>query len=263
LYDAAMAAFGPLPDSESFVAVPGQGVDARVEGENVLAGSPAFLERRGVNLATAMQAIDALRRNGRSVVALAVEGKLEAVFALEDGVKPSAAPAVNALKKLGLELRLLTGDEATVAGIAAKETGIECVEAGLSPEGKAEEIRRLKDGGWKIVMIGDGINDAPALAAADVGIALGEGSDIAVETGDVIVLGSDLRAVPNAITVARKTVGRIKANLAWAFGYNVVCITAAAAGYLSPELAALAMAASSITVLLGSLSLRRSLPVAR
>jgi Cu+-exporting ATPase len=262
LCDAALAAFGSLPESEGFVAVPGKGVAARVKGESVLAGSPAFLEQRGVDLAEATQAIDALRRNGRSVVALAVEGKLEAVFALEDGVKPSAAPAVAALRKLGLELRLLTGDEATVALIAAKEAGIASVEAALSPEGKAEEIGRLKDGGWKVAMIGDGINDAPALAAADVGIALGEGSDIAVETGDVIVLGRDLRAVPTAIAVARKTVGRIKANLAWAFGYNVVCITAAAAGYLSPELAALAMAASSITVLLGSLGLKRSLPVA-
>jgi Cu+-exporting ATPase len=259
----ALSAFGSLPESVAFSAFPGRGVAAAVEGVVVLAGSPVFLEEGGVTLGDAKASIEALRENGRSVVALAVAGKLEAIFSLEDRPRPSATPAVAALRKLGLELRLLTGDEASVARRVAEEAGIGSALAALSPEGKAEEIGRLKDEGWKVAMIGDGINDAPALVAADVGIAMGEGTDIAIETGDVIVLGRDLRAVPTAIVAARKTVDRIKTNLRWAFGYNAVCISIAAAGYLSPELAALAMAASSITVLLGSLGLKRSIQAVR
>ena len=216
-----------------------------------------------MTLSEAKQIIEALQGKGLSVVALAVAEKLEAIFSLDDKIRPSAAGPVASLISLGLELRLLTGDGPFVARRVADEAGIGFALAALSPEGKAQEIGRLKDGGWKVAMIGDGINDAPALAAAWVGIAMGEGTDIAIETGDVIVLGSDLAAIPDALMMARKTMRRIKANLLWAFGYNAVCISVAAAGYLSPELAALAMTASSITVLLGSLGLRRSLLAAR
>jgi Cu+-exporting ATPase len=261
--DAGIASLALLPEATSLSSVPGKGVAAEVEGRNVLAGSPAFLEERGVELSEAKLTIDELRRNGRSVVALAVEGELEAIFSLDDKIRPSAAGAVASLSSLDLEVRLLTGDDAGVARRVADEAGIGSALAALSPEGKAEEIGRLKDDGWNVAMIGDGINDAPALAAAWVGIAMGEGTDIAIETGDVIVLGRDLTAIPNALLIARKTMGRIKANLFWAFGYNAVCISIAAAGYLSPELAALAMAASSITVLIGSLSLKRWIPGAR
>ena len=154
----------------------------------------------------------------------------------------------------------MSGDELSAAALAAESVGITRVEAPLSPEGKARLVSALGAQGRSVAMIGDGVNDAPALAAARVGIALGSGTDAAIEAGGVVILGRDIRAVPIAFVIATRTVRRIRGNLAWAFIYNAVCISFAAAGALSPELAALAMAASSLTVLLGSLGIGRSLP---
>jgi P-type Cu+ transporter len=257
LCDAAIAAHGPLPEVDEFVAYPGRGVGAKLEGRSVLAGSPLFLEERGIALLGTLPDIEGLRAKGMGVVALAVDGSLEALFALEDVLKPDAAAAVLALIGMSIESRLLTGDDPKVARLVASAAGIESVEASLSSEHKAEEIGRLQAEGRKVAMVGDGINDAPALAAADVGIALGGGTDIAIEAGDIIALGCDLLSIPAAIRIARQTSRRIRANLAWAFSYNVVCISLAVLGRISPELAALAMAASSIAVILGSLRIDR------
>jgi Cu+-exporting ATPase len=249
-----------LPEPEYFASQPGKGVEAVVEGRVVLVGRPRFLAERGVALEEAEREIDGLRETGRSVVALAADGRLEALFALADAPRPEAAEVVEQLASKGLRSIIVSGDDLAAVELAAKAVGISRVEAPLSPEGKAELVRSLEAAGGVVAMIGDGVNDAPALAAARVGVALGSGADVAIETGDVVILGRDLRALPIAFEIARRTVGRVKANLAWAFGYNAICISFAAAGALSPELAALAMAASSLTVLLGSLGIGRSLP---
>jgi P-type Cu+ transporter len=259
LYKAGAQAFGgAVAEPEYFEAVPGKGIRAMADGHRVLVGNASFLAENGIDVSQSGRVEEELlQQAGTTVVLVAVESVLHGAIALADKLRDSARETVSVLKQMGLELYLLTGDNPRTAESIAGQAGIAHVVAGVLPERKAEEIERLKGPGKVVAMVGDGINDAPALAAADVGIAIGSGTDVAVEAGDIVLLKDDLNGIPAAIKLSSKTMRIIKENLFWAFIYNLVAIPFAAAGYLNPVVAASAMALSSISVLLNSLRLRR------
>ena len=247
-----------IPDPEEFRAVPGKGVETQINGKSVLAGSKGFLQEQGIDLTAAGPIEEQLRaETGRTVVLLAEEGKLTAAFGLGDRLRDSAAAAVARLDAMGITVHLLTGDNRMAAEGVAHQLRITHVLAEVLPEHKAEVVRSLRSKGRVVAMVGDGINDAPALASADVGIAIGSGTDVAVETGDIVLLQDNLAAIPEAIRLSAKTMLIIKENLFWAFIYNLAAIPFAAAGYLNPVVAAAAMGLSSVSVLLNSLRLKR------
>ena len=229
----------------------------------MLAGTPEFLAAEGVRSAGLAPAGDALAARGRSIVAVAVDGAYLGALGVADPIRPGSAEAVAALKGMGLEVWLLSGDRRTVAESVAAQVGIDHVLAEILPDGKAEAVRRLQAEGRVVAMVGDGINDAPALATADLGIAIGTGTAVAVAASDVTLVGSDLRAAVAAIRLSRRTLVTIRQNLGWAFGYNVLGIPIAAGvlypwtGWLlSPVFASAAMALSSVSVVMNSLRLR-------
>lgn len=257
----ARAELGSLANATSFVSRPGLGVRATVEGHDVLVGREALLERQGVALPPGLRdAAEELAATGATVVTVAWDGRARGLIAVSDTVKPSAAAAVSALSALGLTPALLTGDNAGAAQAVAREVGIERVISGVLPDGKAAEVAALQAAGEVVAMVGDGINDAPALAQADLGIAIGTGSDIAIQAADLTLVSGDPLAAADAIRLARQTLAIIKGNLFWAFAYNIAAIPLAAAGVLSPILAAAAMSASSVFVVSNSLRLRRFTP---
>jgi Cu+-exporting ATPase len=220
----------PLPQAQEVHSLPGEGVEGRVEGRRLHLGGPALMARLGVPLPKEAQA---LPEEGYTPLYLAEEGRLLAAFAVSDPPRPEAQEAVAALKALGLRPILLTGDHEAPARRVAEALGIPEVQAGLRPEGKVEAIRRLQESGRKVLFVGDGINDAAALAQADVGLAMGSGTDIALEAGDVVLLKPDLRGVPEAILLARRTLRTIHLNFFWAYAYNALLIPVAA-GALYP-----------------------------
>ena len=247
-----------IPDPEEFREVPGKGVAVQINGKSVLAGSKVFLQEQGIDVTATGPIEDQLRtETGRTVVLLAEEGKLTAAFGLGDRLRNSAAAAVARLDAMGVTVHLLTGDNRMAAEGVARQLRITHVLAEVLPEHKAEVVRSLRSKGRMVAMVGDGINDAPALASADVGIAIGSGTDVAVETGDIVLLQDNLAAIPEAIRLSAKTMLIIKENLFWAFIYNLAAIPFAAAGYLNPVVAAAAMGLSSVSVLLNSLRLKR------
>jgi P-type Cu+ transporter len=246
-----------IPDPGEFHAVPGKGVSAQINGRSVLVGSKAFLQEQGINLTAASLEEQLRQETGRTVVLLAEEGKLVAAFSLGDRLRDSAAAAVARLDAMSITVHLLTGDNLMAAEGVARQLRIAHVLAEVLPEHKAEAVRSLRSKGRVVAMVGDGINDAPALASADVGIAIGSGTDVAVETGDIVLLQDNLAAIPEAIRLSAKTMLIIKENLFWAFIYNLAAIPFAAAGYLNPVVAAAAMGLSSVSVLLNSLRLKR------
>ena len=253
-----------LPEPAAFVSTPGQGVAAQVEGSEVLVGNARLLAARDIATAKLEPVADDLEANGRTVALVAVDGQPAGVIGVADTVKPTSAAAVAALRRLGLAVYLLTGDNRRVAAAIGREVGIapDRIRAEVRPEDKAAEVAKLRAAGHVVGMVGDGINDAPALAAADVGFALGTGTDIAMETAAITLLRGDLRSVPVAIRLSRRTMRTIKQNLFWAFGYNTAMIPLAALGLLAalggPMLAAAAMAFSSVSVVTNSLRLRRA-----
>jgi Cu+-exporting ATPase len=256
-----------VPEAESFLAHEGRGATALVEGRAVTVGSAAFLIERGVDVGPFTDAIDTLAAKARTPVLVAVDGKPVGLLGLADPIKPSAIGAVRQLHKLGLRLLLVTGDVRKAAIAVAGEVGIDEVESQMLPAGKVEVVRRLQRGGRRVAMVGDGINDAPALAAADVGIAIGTGTDVAIEAGDILLMQGDLRTLVASLELARRTLRTIRQNLFWAFAYNVVGIPVAAGVLypvlgilLSPVFASAAMALSSVTVVTNSLRLRRFRP---
>ncbi|MGZ4359674.1 MAG: heavy metal translocating P-type ATPase [Gaiellaceae bacterium] len=249
---------GELPAPESFTSRAGLGVEAVVDGHAVVVGRPALLAEWGLPLPAALErGRRDVEERGGSVVAVGWDGEARGIVGLADRLKPSSAAAVAELVELGLTPVLLSGDNERTAATVASELGIERVLAGVLPEGKATEIERLQAAGEVVAMMGDGINDAPALAQADLGLAIGTGTDVAIEAADVTLVSGDLRAAADAIRLARRTLRTIKGNLFWAFAYNVAAIPLAIAGLLNPVVAAAAMAGSSLFVVSNSLRLRR------
>ncbi|OKH82477.1 carbonate dehydratase [Mycobacterium sp. ST-F2] len=252
------AADGPLPAVTDFVNHDGRGVTGVVDGHDVAVGRRSWLTAEASpELQTAAQTAEA---QGRTPVWVAVDRAIAGVIVVSDTVKDTAAEAITELKKLGLMPVLLSGDNARAAGAVAAEVGIETVIAEVLPADKVDEIKRLQDQGRVVAMVGDGVNDAAALAQADLGLAMGTGTDVAIEASDLTLVSGDLRAAADAIRLSRATLGTIKGNLFWAFAYNVAAIPLAAAGMLNPMIASAAMAFSSLFVVSNSLRLRSFTP---
>jgi len=252
-----------LVEPEEFEAAPGRGVQARVDGRALLVGNRLFMDERQVAVGDLEEDVQRLSNEGKTPVFVAVDGLAAGVLAVADTLKEHSAEAVRELRRLGLEVIMMTGDNRRTAEAVARKAGIQRVLAEVLPEHKAREVKRLQEEGKIVAMVGDGLNDAPALAQANVGIAIGTGTDVAMEASDVTLITGDLRGVVKAIQLSKATIGMIKQNLFWAFAYNIVLIPVAAGVFypfygilLNPMLAAAAMAFSSISVVLNSLRLR-------
>ncbi|MFH9230633.1 heavy metal translocating P-type ATPase [Streptomyces globisporus] len=254
---AATTATGPLPTPEDFTNIPGLGVQGTVEGHAVLVGRPRLLADAGIPLPPALsRALEEDEAHGRTVVAVAWDGEARGVFGVADAVKDSSAAAVAELRALGLEPILLTGDNRAVAEAVAREVGIDTVHAEVLPEDKVNVVKRLQAEGRVVAMVGDGVNDAAALATASLGLAMGTGTDAAIEASDLTLVRGDLKVTADAIRLSRRTLATIRGNLFWAFGYNVAALPLAASGLLNPMIAGAAMAFSSVFVVTNSLRLR-------
>jgi heavy metal translocating P-type ATPase len=254
----ARATVGELDRATGFTNVPGLGVRGEVGGMEIVAGNRELLTTSGLAIPPDLERqCSDWERRGNTVVLAAWDGQTRGVVAVGDTLKPSAATAVRELRRLGLRTVLLTGDSAVVAAAIAGQIGVDDVIAGALPADKAATVRRLQAHGRRVAMAGDGINDGPALAAADLGLALGSGADVAIGAADLILLRDDLTVLPEAIGLARATRATIRRNLAWAFGYNAAAIPLAACGLLNPLIAGAAMAASSAFVVASSVRLRR------
>jgi Cu+-exporting ATPase len=243
---------------ESFHAVAGFGVRGDVEGETVIAGNAAMLHEHGVDTEQGRDIADGFARDGKSAVFIAINGTLAGVVGVADRIKPSSAEAVNQLRSMGIDVVMMTGDNEDTARHIAAQAGIEEVIAGVRPDQKAAFVKQAQQEGKVVAMAGDGINDAPALAQADVGIAMGTGTDVAMEASDITLMRGDLRSLVDAIRLSGRTVRTIRQNLFWAFIYNVIGIPLAAMGLLNPMFAAMAMAFSSVSVVSNSLRLKRT-----
>ena len=254
-------------DVDSFESITGYGVRATVAGRDVLVGADRLMIREGLEIGALTAEERRLAEQGRTALYAAIDGRIAVVIGVADPVKPASAAAIRALHDLALKVAMITGDKRETAEAIARETGIDHVIAGVLPEGKVAALDELRQGGRRIAFVGDGINDAPALAHADVGIAIGTGTDVAIESADVVLMSGDLRGVVNAFEVSGRSMRNIRQNLFWAFGYNVALIPVAAGVLypafgllLSPVLAAGAMAFSSVFVLTNALRLRRVRP---
>ena len=255
--EAARAEVGALPAAELFVNREGLGVEGVVDGHALLVGRPSLLRASGIELPARLAgSIEHAQAVGRTAIAASWDGEARAVLEIADTVKPTSAEAVSLLRDLGLRPVLLTGDARETAESVALEVGIDEVIANVLPAEKAAVVRRLQAEGHVVAMVGDGVNDAPALAQADLGLALGTGTDVAIEASDLTLVSGDLRAAADAIRLSRRTLATIKGNLFWAFAYNVLALPLAALGYLDPIIAGATMALSSIFVVSNSLRLR-------
>ncbi|NSL22785.1 heavy metal translocating P-type ATPase [Agrobacterium tumefaciens] len=256
-----------LADAAGFEATPGFGVAATVDGRKVEAGADRFMVKLGYDIAKFADDADRLGREGQSPLYAAVDGRLAAIIAVADPIKPTTPEAIAALHALGLKVTMITGDNRRTAEAIARRLGIDEVVAEVLPDGKVEAVKRLAADGRRVAFVGDGINDAPALAAADVGLAIGTGTDVAIESADVVLMSGDLRGVANAIALSKATIRNIRQNLFWAFAYNAALVPVAAGilypangVLLSPVLAAGAMALSSVFVLTNALRLKSFRP---
>ncbi len=252
-----------LPDIQDFTSITGYGVQATVNGKTVLIGADRFMVRENVTLDGLKARGVALGQSGKTPLYAAIDGQIAAVIAVSDPIKETTPAAIAALHDLGLKVAMITGDNTGTANAIAKQLGIDHVVAEVLPEGKVTALKALRAGGHKLAFVGDGINDAPALAVAEVGIAIGTGTDVAIEAADVVLMSGDLQGVANAFAISQRTMQNIRQNLFWAFGYNILLIPVAAGALyplsgvlLSPVLAAGAMALSSVFVLTNALRLR-------
>lgn len=257
IYEQGKKESGTVPEAEQFAAIPGKGVRAVVEGRQIYIGTRKLMQEAGIDTGSAENVIAGLEDDGKTAMLMAADGRLEAVIAVADTLKESSKDAIDELKKMGIEVYMITGDNKRTASAIAKQAGITNVLAEVLPEDKAEEVGKLKKQGMKVAMAGDGINDAPALVAADIGIAMGTGTDVAIEAADITLLRGDLMLIPAAIRLSKMTMRKIKQNLFWAFIYNIIGIPVAAFGLLNPMIAGGAMAFSSVSVVTNSLRLRR------
>jgi len=249
-----------LKEPSEFIAVPGKGVKMVYNGNSITVGNPRLIESEGVDIEPAQESILKLQQEGKTAVLVSFDKELVGVIALLDTPKPSAKEALQALRNMGMEVVMLTGDNERTAATVAKELAIDRVIANVMPSDKVEVIKKLQQEGKKVAMIGDGINDAPALTQADIGVAIGSGTDVALEAGKVVLVRDDLKDVVAAIEISKKIVSKIRQNLFYAFAYNTALIPVAGLGLLYPALAGLAMAASSVSVTSNSLLLKRWSP---
>ena len=246
-----------LFNPQEFEAIPGYGIKAKVEGKNLLVGTRRLMEKYDINVHSAKLEMEKLEENGKTAMLVAVDGQYAGIVAVADTIKETSRNAINRLKQLGIEVIMITGDNKRTAQAIAEEVGIDSAIAEVLPEGKAEEVKKLQNQGKKVAMVGDGINDAPALAVADIGMAIGTGTDVAMEAADITLMRGDLNSIADAILMSKKTIRNIKQNLFWAFAYNTLGIPVAALGFLAPWLAGAAMAFSSVSVVLNALRLQR------
>ena len=246
----------PLEEAQEFEALAGQGIRVLLNGHKALLGNRRLMKENEIDLSQVGHEVERLQAEGKTTMILALDSRVEGIIAVADTVKDGSQEAVARLHAMGLEVVMLSGDNERTAQAIANQVGIDRVLAEVLPEDKAQEVRKLQEEGHVVAMVGDGINDAPALAQADIGIAIGTGTDVAIEVGDIVLIRGDLRSVPEAILLSRKTMRTIKGNLFWAFAYNTAGIPIAAAGILLPWMAAAAMAFSSIFVVSNSLRLR-------
>lgn len=257
IYEKGKKEFGIINDRDQFQAIPGRGVEAKVDDKLIYLGTRKLMKEKGINLGDVEATIVKLEDEGKTAMLMAINNIMEAIVAVADTVKEHSKEAIEDLQKMGIEVYMITGDNLRTANAIAKQVGITKVLAEVLPENKAQEVDGLKSLGNVVAMVGDGINDAPALAIADIGMAIGTGTDVAIEAADITLMRGDLRTIPTAIRLSKKTMNKIKQNLFWAFIYNIIGIPFAAFGLLSPIIAGGAMAFSSVSVVMNSLSLKR------
>ncbi|MDR3258889.1 MAG: heavy metal translocating P-type ATPase [Fusobacteriaceae bacterium] len=253
-----------LMDVTDFEAIIGRGIRAKIDGRDVLVGNRKLLDEQNISLKEFEEKSDILASEGKTPMYVVLDGKLEGIIAVADTVKKSSYAAIKSLHKMGIKVVMITGDNKKTAAAIARQVDIDEVLAEVLPQDKSNEVKKLQDAGYKVAMVGDGINDAPALAQADIGIAIGSGTDVAMESADIVLMRSDLMDVPTAIELSKRTITNIKQNLFWAFGYNVIGIPIAAGllylfggPLLNPIFAAAAMSLSSVSVLTNALRLKR------
>jgi Cu+-exporting ATPase len=257
IYEHGKKELGAIPDPDQFSAIPGQGVTTTIDGSEIFIGTRKLMSEKNINMLDSEVTAAELENAGKTVMFMAEKGQLAGLIAVADVVKENSAAAIAELQKLGIEVYMLTGDNQRTALAIARQVGITNVLAEVLPEHKAEEVEKLKKAGKVVAMVGDGINDAPALATADIGMAIGTGTDVAMEAADITLMRGDLRSIATAIRLSRRTMNKIKQNLFWAFFYNTIGIPFAAFGMLNPVIAGAAMAFSSVSVVTNSLSLKR------
>lgn len=257
IYEKALAEKVTLPDAQEFESIPGKGVKALIEGHTVIAGNYALMKDNEIDAGSVSDNTGMLEDMGKTAILLAIDGKISSVIGVADVIKDTSVSAVAKLKNMGIKVYMVTGDNKRTADAIGRQAGIENVHAGVLPEDKAGIAEKLKKEGKIVAVAGDGINDAPALASAHVGIAMGTGTDIAIEAGDITILRGDLTLIPQAIFLSQKTISKIRQNLFWAFIYNIIGIPFAAFGLLSPIIAGAAMAFSSVSVVTNSLLLKK------
>jgi len=260
VYEKGKQEYGQMNDPESFEAIPGKGVKAIIDAQEILVGTRKLIRERDISTETVEKDIVSLEDQGKTAMLMAVNGKLEAILAVADTLKESSREAIADLQNMGIEVYMITGDNQRTANAIARQVGISTVLAEVLPENKAHEVEKLQALGKTVAMVGDGINDAPALATADIGMAMGTGTDVAMEAADITLMRGDLRTIPASIRLSRQTIRKIKQNLFWAFIYNIIGIPFAALGMLNPIIAGAAMAFSSVSVVTNSLSLKRYNP---
>ncbi|PFR33637.1 heavy metal translocating P-type ATPase [Bacillus cereus] len=246
-----------IPSSETFEAIPGFGIESVVEGKHLLIGTRRLMKKFNIDIEEVSKSMEALEREGKTAMLIAIDKEYAGIVAVADTVKDTSKAAIARLKKMGLDVVMITGDNTQTAQAIAKQVGIDHVIAEVLPKGKAEEVKKLQANGKKVAMVGDGINDAPALATANIGMAIGTGTDVAMEAADITLIRGDLNSIADAIFMSKMTIRNIKQNLFWALAYNALGIPIAALGFLAPWVAGAAMAFSSVSVVLNALRLQR------